>query len=126
MKKSLWMMAFALTGALVCTSCSDDEGQGGGVAVGITEAMVTPSGSLKHYVCVVDQTANKIENTTDSVEWDVTDAALANAVVTVTPTLGSTVYYNGAVVSAEGIEVNVSSPITLEAKDDAGNTVCIH
>lgn len=122
MKKTLWMMAFALAGTMaVCSSCSDDD-EDTGVAVGITEATVTPSGSLKAYKCVADQNANKIENTTDSVDWDVTDAALVNATVTVTPTLGSTVYYNGVAVSAAGIEVNVTSPVTLEARDDAGNT----
>lgn len=122
MKKNLWvMMACAFTGAVVCTSCSDDD-KPEEVAVGITGATVTPSGSLKNYACVVDQTLSKIENTTDSVDWDVTDAALANAVITVTPTLGSTVYYNGAAVPAEGIEVNVSAPITLEARNEVGNT----
>ncbi len=81
---------------------------------------VTPAQSTVSYKCVVND--RLIENTNDSVQWDVTDAALSNATVMATATIGSVVYYNGEPVSAVGIQVDVTNPVTLEARDDAGNT----
>ena len=87
-------------GAALCmlgfAACSDDEE--GGVAVGITAATVTPEGSAVAYSCTINGAF--MENTNDSVDWDVTDAQLAQAIVTVTPTIGATVYYNGQPIAA--------------------------
>lgn len=102
-------------------SCSDDD-NGGSPAVGITSVTVTPEGSAKSYNCVVDQSTGIIENSSDSVDWDVSDASLTKAVVKVTATLNTAVYYNDQVVGADGVEVDVKSPVTLTAKDNSGNT----
>lgn len=113
-------MFVAAAVAVGFASCSDDDDEGGNAAVGITNVSVTPAGSLVSYNCTVDQNTKVIENTSDSVAWDVTDAALANATVKATATLGATVYYNGQAVSADGVEVNTTAPITLEAHGDNG------
>lgn len=102
-------------------SCSDDD-NGGSAAVGITNVTITPEGSAKSYNCVVNQSTGIIENTSDSVDWDVTDASLTRTVVKVTATLNTAVYYNDQVIGADGLEIDVKNPVTLTAKDNSGNT----
>lgn len=116
MKKS-----FLFLGAALCTlgfsACSDDE-EGGQVGVGITEATVTPQGGMIYKVVAA---GTLLENTNDSVDWDVTDAQLAQAMVTVKPTIGATAYYNGQAIAPEGMVMDVTSPVTLQVRDGAGN-----
>ena len=119
MKKSLWILGAALCCGVAFVACDDDdEAQ---AAVGILNATVTPAGSLISYNCAPNGMV--LENTTDSVQWDVSDAALANAVVKATPTLGCTVSYNGQAISEAGVTINVTSPVTLQVSDAAGTTV---
>lgn len=122
MKKSfIWMLA-ALAGVTMVSCSSDDDGPSAGPTVGITAVQVTPSGSAKSYACVIKQDAMTIENTNDSVDWDVIDASLSKTKVIATATLGAKVYYNDVEVGTQGIEVNASSPVTLVAKDNNGNS----
>ncbi len=117
MKKYLWIAAAALCG--VFAGCSDDdEAGGGGAAVGLLNVEVIPAESAKSYKCTIS--GLEIVNSTDSVDWDVTDAALANATVKATATVGSTAYYNGNPISADGVEVDATAPITLEARGENG------
>lgn len=115
--------AFLFLGAALCFSlaaCSDDEeGGAGGTAVGITAATVTPAGG-QEYKCVVSQDAMTIENTSDSVDWDVSDAALIQATVKVTATLGCTVSCNGQEVPAEGVVADVTVPVTFSVSNASG------
>lgn len=90
MKKFSTMIMLALAaGAFVSCSDSDDDKA---PVVGITSLTVTPAGSAKAYSCVIDQNTLKIENTNDSVEWDVMDADLKQATILATGTLGTDVY----------------------------------
>lgn len=117
MKKIALMIVAALTTAtFVSCSDSDDEKP----AIGITGVTVAPEGSAKAYNCVVDQTALTIENTNDSVDWDVIDATLTKTTVKATSTIGGTVYVGTEVVGADGIVVDASSPVTLTVKDEIG------
>lgn len=121
-KKTLALLFAALTtGAATFVSCSssDDDKT---PAVGITAVSVTPAGSDVAYTCVVSQATLTIENTNDSVAWDVADAALSNATVTASATLGASVYYNGAEIGVSGVEVDATQPVTLTAKDASGNS----
>lgn len=120
MRKSFILALVALTGASV-VSCSSDNDGPSTPTVGITSVQVTPAGSAKSYACVISQSTMVIENTNDSVDWDVADAALTNTKIEATGTLGSTVYYNNEPISNEGVEVDASSPVTLTAKDNSGN-----
>lgn len=101
MKKSLILALVALTGASV-VSCSSNDDSPSGSTVGITSVQVTPAGSAKSYACVISQSTMVIENTNDSVDWDVADAALANTKIEATGTLGSTVYYNNEPIANGG------------------------
>ena len=120
MKKSLWVLGAALCCGYLFAACSDDD-EGTQAAVGILSATVTPAGSAISYSCAPNGMV--LENTNDSVQWDVSDAALANAVVTATPTLGCTVSYNGQAISEAGVTIDVTSPVTLQVSDAAGTTV---
>ena len=120
MKKSLWILGAALCCGYLFAACSDDD-EGTQAAVGILSATVTPAGSAISYSCAPNGMV--LENTNDSVQWDVSDAALANAVVTATPTLGCTVSYNGQAISEAGVTIDVTSPVTLQVSDAAGTTV---
>lgn len=94
MKKSFICMLAALVGVTMVSCSSDDDGPSAGPTVGITAVQVTPSGSAKSYTCVIKQDAMTIENTNDSVDWDVIDASLSKTKVIATATLGAKVYYN--------------------------------
>lgn len=115
MKKSFWILgAVALCGAAF-TAC-DDEDEGGQAAVGILSATVTPAGSAISYTC--EPTGTVLENR-DSVRWDVSDAALANARISVRTTIGCTAYYNGQPISADSTVIDVTAPVTLQVSNDA-------
>lgn len=116
MKKSFWIWGAAL--CVLFGACSDDE-EGGGAAVGITSATVTPANGME-YACGVDQSAMKIENTNDSVDWDVMDVALASATVKVTTTLGCVASYNGEPITSEGLVIDVTKPVMLQVSNQAG------
>lgn len=117
MKKCFWIWGVALC-ALV-SACSDDDNGGGGTAVGITSATVTPANGMS-YNCGVDQRVMKIENTNDSVDWDVMDVALANATVKVTTTLGCVASYNGEPITSDGLVIDVTKPVMLQVSDQSG------
>lgn len=118
-KNTLLTTALLAVSALFVSCSSDDDAQQS--VIGITKVEVTPSGSEKAYSCTASQTTLTIENSTDSVDWDVADAALSCAKITVSATLGTTVYYGDQPVTADGVEVDVTSPVTLTAKDNVGN-----
>lgn len=117
MKKSLWILGAALC-MLGFAACSDDDE--GGAAVGITAATVTPEGSAVAYGCTINGAF--MENTNDSVDWMVSDDALRHAIVVVTPTMGCTASYNGTTIPTEGLEIDVTSPVTIQVSG-AGTTV---
>lgn len=118
--KSLLMCLMAVL-SLGFWSCSDDD-ENGGAAVGITSVTVKPEGSAKEYRCTPNQSTGIIENTSDRVDWDVTDASLTRTMVKVTATLNTVVYYNDQVIGADGLEIDVKNSVTLTAKDNSGNT----
>ena len=112
-------MIFAALSTAAFVSCSDSD-EDSKPAIGITAVTVTPQGSAKSYACDIDQVAMTIENTKDSVDWDVIDASLTKATVKATATLGGTVYYGSETVGADGVEVDATSPVTLTVKDEVG------
>ncbi len=122
MRKSLIFTLAALAGVSMVSCSSDDNGSSSGPTVGITSVQVTPAGSAKSYACVISQSTMKIENTNDSVDWDVADAALATTKIEAAGTLGTKVYYNDTEINSGGVEVDASSPVTLVAKDNSGNS----
>ncbi len=117
MKKYFLFLAAAVCGLF--SSCSDDDDDS--VAVGITSVSVTPEGSAVSYNCTVN--LGVIENTNDSIGWDVAYEALQNAHIKVTTTIGSVAYYGDAVVSESGFVADVTAPITLQARGADGVTV---
>lgn len=121
MRKVLVLTFAALAGVLM-VSCSKDDSDSNGPTVGITSVQVTPAGSEKSYACEIDQSTLKIENSKDSVDWDVADAALSTTKIVAAGTLGTTVYCNDKAITADGVEVDASSPVTLTAKDEKGNS----
>ncbi|MGN0282374.1 MAG: hypothetical protein ACI4B3_08755 [Prevotella sp.] len=120
MKKFAFMFVAALlTATFVSCSDSDDAKP----AIGITGVTVTPEGSPKSYNCIIDQATLTIENTNDSVDWDVIDATLKKTIVKATATIGGTVYVGTEAIGADGIEVDATSSITLTVKDEIGQVV---
>lgn len=122
MKKIYWMCLAAVCGAFT-TSCSDDDEAP--AAVGVISLTVTPLGSALDYECDIDQAARKIENTNDSVDWLTTDAAMQQSVLKASATLGATVYYNGSPVSTDGVLVDVTQPISIEARGASSTTTYV-
>lgn len=120
MKKSFWFLFAAL--CMLTAACSSDDESSTPAAVGILSAQVTPQGSSVSYNCAIDQTTLKIENSADSVQWDVTDACLRQTTVTVSTTLGGTAYCNGTAIGSDGVVVDATSAVTLEVKDDNGQS----
>ena len=119
MKKFQTMIMLALAaGAFVSCSDSDDDKT---PVVGITSVSVTPAGSAKAYTCVIDQNTLKIENTNDSVEWDVMDANLKQAAILATGTLGTDVYIGTERVNTM-TGIDVTSAVSLTVKDEKGNS----
>lgn len=116
--KFFWMWAAAVV--LGFTACSDDDDE---AAVGITAGTITPAGSSITYQLKAAGN-NVLDNKDDSVAWDVTDAALKEAVLKVTPTLDATVFYNGDEVTEEGIVVDATVPITVTAMKDKKTVIC--
>ena len=120
MKKYSLLLLSTLLGVSLW-SCSDDKDEAVAV-VGITSASVTPQGSAVAYMTDIDQTTGQITNVTDPVAWDVTDAQLANTTVKVTSTVGATVYYQNTAIPEDGLVIDVTSPVTLVARDAAGTS----
>jgi len=120
MKKSVWILLAAI--GMMTAACSSDDDSSTPAAVGILSAKVTPQGSSVSYNCDIDQTTLKIENTKDSVQWDVTDACLRQTTVTVSTTLGGTAYYNGTAIGADGVTVDGTAGVQLVVKDDNGQS----
>lgn len=120
MKKYSLLLLSALLG-VTTWSCSDDKDDAPAV-VGITAASVTPQGSPVSYTAEIDQTTGQITNVSNPVAWDVTDAQLENATVKVSTTIGATVYYQSAPIPENGLEIDVTGPVTLVARDAAGTT----
>ena len=119
LKYSVFILLATVVAAF--TACSDDEDTKE-QAVGIVSGTITPMGSTVSYKLVPKDNAT-IENTNDSLAWDVTEAALSEAVLKVTPTLEATVSYNGKEVGADGVTVNANNPVTLQVKGSSGKTV---
>lgn len=120
MKKYSLLLLSALLG-VTTWSCSDDKDDAPAV-VGITAATVTPQGSPVSYTAEIDQTTGQITNVNNPVAWDVTNAQLENATVKVSTTIGATVYYQSTAIPEEGLEINVTNPVTLVARDAAGTS----
>lgn len=119
LKYSVFILLATVVAAF--TACSDDEDKKE-QAVGIVSGTITPMGSTVSYKLVPKDNAT-IENTNDSLAWDVTESALSEAVLKVTPTLETTVSYNGKEVGADGVTVNANNPVTLQVKGSSGKTV---
>ena len=115
LNKFLFVTAATVALTLGLTACSDkSEEDGPTVAVGITAATITPAGSSVVYtLSPVDE--GVLNNSADPVAWDVTDAALAQSVLKVTPTLNTTVNYNGAAIPESGVTVDATQPIVVQA-----------
>lgn len=109
--KNLWFFGIALTIGLA--SCSDDEKE---EAIGITAGTITPAESSVAYR-LAPSLEGILDNKDDSIAWDVTDAALQEAVLKVTPTLNATVSYNGVEITSEGVTVDATSPILLQVSN---------
>lgn len=107
--KYLWIFAAATIGFAACSSDDDEE-----PAVGVTAATITPAGSSVTYNLSAAE-VGVLDNKSDSVAWDVTDAALSEAVLKVTPTLNTVVSVNGTEITSEGVVVNANQPIVLTA-----------
>lgn len=109
-------LLFFATAVLTLTACSssDDDAKESEPAVGITAGTITPAGSSVAYTLAAAG-ENVFNNSADPVAWDVTDAAMAEAVLKVTPTLNTSVTCNGAPVTEQGITVDATKPITLQA-----------
>ena len=102
-------VALAL-GFTACSESDDDEAP----AVGVTAATITPAGSNVAYN-LAPAGDGVLNNNADPVAWDVTDAALAQALLKVTPTLNTTVSYNGQAIPADGVVVDATQPIVVKA-----------
>lgn len=111
------LLALAAGGFVSCSDSDDDNAP----VVGITSVSVTPAGSAKAYTCVIDQNTLKIENTNDSVEWDVMDADLKQATILATGTLGTDVYIGTEKVNTM-TAIDVTSAVSLTVKDEKGNS----
>ncbi len=83
-------------------------------SVGFTKVSVTPAGASVSNSCVI--MGITIENTNDSVAFDVAPEALQQAEVSVVATLGSTVWFEGAEVVGGKFVADVTSPIIIEAR----------
>lgn len=117
--KKLSVLLFSALLGMGLWSCSDKDDA---PVVDITAVTVAPQGSAVAYTTVIDQATGAISNSEDPVAWDVTDAALTKATIKATATFGAQVYYQGNPITEAGVEVDVTSPVTLEARD-ASNTV---
>lgn len=120
MKKTLWVLFTVF--CVLTAACSNDDKDDTPAAVGILDAKIAPQGSTVQYSCAIDQTTLKIENTADSVQWDVTDACLQHTTLTVSTTLGGTAYLNGAAIGADGVTIDATKPVTLEVRDGNGQS----
>lgn len=106
--KFSWMYLAALVAAFTWTSCDEEDPA---PAVGITEIKVTPEGSAVSYTAAITG-----YNAVVGIPADVYSAeTLDSATVEVAATMGTEVYYNGAVVAA-GTVVDLTQPVTLTAK----------
>ena len=74
--KSLFIVVLACAG-IIFSSCSKEEDD---PVVGIVSGTVTPLGSSIAYK-LEPKSTNILENTNDSVAWDVTNTALSEATV---------------------------------------------
>ena len=110
--KYFLLAAVALTLGFV--ACDEDEDP----AVGVTAATIAPAGSSVAYT-LTPTMDGVLDNSADPVAWDVTDAAMAEAVLKVTPTLNTVISYNGVEVGESGIIVDATKPIVLQAVNGA-------
>lgn len=106
--KYLWLIV--MVAAFGFVSCSDDEKE---EAVGITAGTITPAESTVAYK-LAPSLEGVLDNKDDSIAWDVTDAALKEAVLKVTPTLNASVSYNGTEITSEGVVVDATTPVMLQ------------
>ena len=116
--KSLFIVVLACA-SIIFSSCSKEEDD---PVVGIVSGTVTPLGSSIAYK-LEPKSTNILENTNDSVAWDVTNTALSEATVKLTPTLEATVLYNNQPVGAEGVVINATSGASFTVKGPKGKTV---
>jgi len=116
--KNLFIVALACAG-IVFSSCSKEEEE---PVVGIVSGSITPLGSSITYK-LEPRGAGVLENTNDSVAWDVTDVALSEATVKLDPTLDATVFYNNQPVGAQGVVVNATAGVSFTAKGSSGKTM---
>ena len=107
------LLFFAAVAALTFTACSSDSDEET-PAVGLTAATITPAGSSVVYT-LSPAGEGILNNSADPVAWDVTDAALAEAILKVSPTLNTTVNYNGAAIPESGVTVDATKPIVVQA-----------
>lgn len=116
--KNLFIVALACAG-IAFSSCSKEKEE---PVVGIVSGSITPLGSTIAYK-LEPKGAGVLENTNDSVAWDVTDVALSEATVKLTPTLDATIFYNNQPVGTQGVVVNPTSNISFTVKGPSGKTM---
>nr|WP_314754890.1 hypothetical protein [uncultured Prevotella sp.] len=116
--KNLFILTLACAG-IAFASCSKEKEE---PIVGIVSGSITPFGSSVAYK-LEPKGAGVLENTNDSVAWDVTDAALSEATVKLDPTLDATVLYNNQPVGPQGVVVNTTSNISFTVKGSSGKTM---
>ncbi len=111
MNKSLLLAAAALG---VFSACSENIDTTPPPAVGVINVSVIPDGSAISYDNFV--IGDTIVNTNDSVRYNVTPEALQNALVKVKPTLFGEAYYNNERILEDGVLMDVTQPVRLEAR----------
>ena len=116
--KNLFIVALACAG-IVFSSCSKEEEE---PVVGIVSGSITPLGSSITYK-LEPRGAGVLENTNDSVAWDVTDVALSEATVKLDPTLDATVFYNNQPIGAQGVMINATAGASFTVKGSSGKTM---
>ena len=106
--KSFYFLA--AIAALSFTSCSDDEKE---EVVGIVAGTITPAESTVAYK-LAPLTEGVLDNKDDSIAWDVTDAAMQEAVLKLTPTLNATASVGGVQVTESGVTVDATKPVSVQ------------
>ena len=106
--KSFYFLA--AIAALSFTSCSDDEKE---EVVGIVAGTITPAESTVAYK-LAPLTEGVLDNKDDSIAWDVTDAAMQEAVPKLTPTLNATASVGGVEVTESGVTVDATKPVSVQ------------
>lgn len=107
------MMTVMSIGLISCNE-SDDYTP----AIAIQSVSIVPYENTVSYLCTGNYNSNILDNKQDPVAFDVAKENLQKATLTATTTLGVGVqaYYNGELLTAEGVTVDATKPIQLEVR----------